>query len=288
MDTYELQLGEVVLLQDRVTVRDEKGVRDLMLTDMNIVITTTVSKMFKRDDVSVNVYPVQDIKIDEYLPQIAQRDEEVVVAFDSSELDLIFSDAAAARKFTVKTIALLKPRINALKAEAAGEAPAEDPFAYTPAASQEVYHAAEAVPAALAAKKAFAVKVKPTARKPEPAADAAAAAVAIEPLEDEEKVYDKEGPDFDHKTETIVMEFHEEDDLDDEYYDDDDEEYAEEELVEEASSAPAPAPETAKAKAIGMSFDDQMEALKKLKALLDAEVLSPDEFEAMKKQILGV
>lgn len=287
MDTYELQLGEVVLIQDRVTVRDEKGVRDLMLTDMNIVITTTVSKMFKRDDISVNVYPVQDIKIDEYLPQIAQRDEEVVVAFDSSELDLIFSDAAAARKFTVKTIALLKPRINALKAEAAGEAPAEDPFAYTPAASQEVYHAAEAVPAAPAAKKTFAVKVKPTARKPEPEpAAAVAAAVAIEPLEDEEKVYDKEGPDFDHKTEKLVMEFHEEDDLDDEYYDDDDEEYAEEELVEEASSAPAP--ETAKAKAIGMSFDDQMEALKKLKALLDAEVLSPDEFEAMKKQILGV
>lgn len=52
-----------------------------------------------------------------------------------------------------------------------------------------------------------------------------------------------------------------------------------------ASAAQSPAPVAANG---GASLDDQIEAVKKLKELLDAGILSQDEFEAKKKQVLGL
>ena len=43
-----------------------------------------------------------------------------------------------------------------------------------------------------------------------------------------------------------------------------------------------------KTNAPAMSFDEQIEALKKLKELLDIGVLSQDEFEKKKKEIMGL
>ena len=37
-----------------------------------------------------------------------------------------------------------------------------------------------------------------------------------------------------------------------------------------------------------MSFDDQIEMLKKLKELADAGILSQDEFDRKKKEIMGL
>ena len=47
-----------------------------------------------------------------------------------------------------------------------------------------------------------------------------------------------------------------------------------------ASHSPTPAP--------ALSLDEQLDALKKLKELLDAGILSQAEFEAKKKEILGL
>ena len=50
-----------------------------------------------------------------------------------------------------------------------------------------------------------------------------------------------------------------------------------------AATAPAPAAPTE-----GLSLDQQIETVKKLKDLLDAGVLSQDEFEAKKKAVMGL
>jgi hypothetical protein len=47
-------------------------------------------------------------------------------------------------------------------------------------------------------------------------------------------------------------------------------------------SAPLPAPTPAP------SLDEQIEAVKKLKELADAGILTPDEFETKKKQVMGL
>ncbi|PLS24833.1 SPFH domain-containing protein [Bifidobacterium imperatoris] len=61
--------------------------------------------------------------------------------------------------------------------------------------------------------------------------------------------------------------------------------------VTNPSSEIAPAEPAASASAVkpqALSLDDQLNAVKKLKELLDAGILSQDEFEAKKKQILGL
>ena len=45
----------------------------------------------------------------------------------------------------------------------------------------------------------------------------------------------------------------------------------------------APPPPTA-----SPSLDEQVEAVKKLKELVDAGILTPEEFEAKKKQVMGL
>lgn len=37
-----------------------------------------------------------------------------------------------------------------------------------------------------------------------------------------------------------------------------------------------------------MSFDEQIEALKKLKELMDAGILTQEEFDAKKKEVMGL
>ncbi len=54
-----------------------------------------------------------------------------------------------------------------------------------------------------------------------------------------------------------------------------------------AQAAPAPQAPTPPAPAAGPSLDEQIEAVKKLKELLDAGILSQDEFDTKKRQVMG-
>lgn len=56
----------------------------------------------------------------------------------------------------------------------------------------------------------------------------------------------------------------------------------------QAAPAMQTAPATPSADASALSLDEQLDALKKLKELLDAGILSADEFEAKKREILGL
>lgn len=54
------------------------------------------------------------------------------------------------------------------------------------------------------------------------------------------------------------------------------------------TAAPAAPVETPSAPKKSLSLDEQIEAVKKLKDLLDAEILTQDEFEAKKKEVMGL
>lgn len=53
-------------------------------------------------------------------------------------------------------------------------------------------------------------------------------------------------------------------------------------------AGPAPQATPPPAPAAGPSLDEQIEAVKKLKELLDVGILSQDEFDAKKKQVMGL
>ena len=62
----------------------------------------------------------------------------------------------------------------------------------------------------------------------------------------------------------------------------------EETSVEDTEESNKKTDSSASEKKPTMSFDEQIEALKKLKGLLDAGILTQEEFEIKKKEVLGI
>jgi hypothetical protein len=54
------------------------------------------------------------------------------------------------------------------------------------------------------------------------------------------------------------------------------------------TAAPAASPPLPVAPSPGPSLDEQIEAVKKLKDLLDSGILTQDEFDTKKKQVMGL
>lgn len=104
MLNYELQSNEVILFEGDVSVKGNKDNSVILITNLNIVIETTKKKMFKKAEISLQVYPITDIKLYNEQPQIKQKSCDVSVSLVNKELQLTFESIFLARKFVTKAV----------------------------------------------------------------------------------------------------------------------------------------------------------------------------------------
>ncbi len=104
MLNFELQSNEVTLFEGDVSVKENKDNSVIMITNLNMVIETTKKKMFKKPEISLQVYPITDIKLYNGQPQIKQKSCDVSVSLVNKELQLTFESIFLARKFITKAV----------------------------------------------------------------------------------------------------------------------------------------------------------------------------------------
>lgn len=109
MEYYSLQSNEVVLYKGNASIDERKPNtegfltnithREVMLTNINIVLILKSKKMFSKEEVDIQIFPVGDIKIFNDIPQLKQSDYKVEIYFTDLEIILDFLSKSEARKF---------------------------------------------------------------------------------------------------------------------------------------------------------------------------------------------
>lgn len=107
MENYDLDESEVVLYKGDVTLKDQKGITQLILTNINFVFITKVKKMFAKDEVIVDVYSADEIKFYNQVPQVLKRGNVIELYFLHSEIEFVFSSGNECRKFMDAALKLL-------------------------------------------------------------------------------------------------------------------------------------------------------------------------------------
>jgi len=99
MKNYALQPNESILYSGNVFLGTGSASVKLALTNLNLVLVITTKKLFAKEQVQVDVYPVSEIKIYNDVPQIKQKEHRVEVFFTSGEVAVSFLSAREAHKF---------------------------------------------------------------------------------------------------------------------------------------------------------------------------------------------
>jgi hypothetical protein len=118
MENYTMQPNEVVLckgdasvgtpsVSERAHIQLMPGIKEVMLTNVNIVIISKTKKLFKPEEVSVTTYPVSDIKVYDEKPQVKVKGNTVEVYMTNDEISLQFMSLLLARKFASEVYTLL-------------------------------------------------------------------------------------------------------------------------------------------------------------------------------------
>lgn len=117
MENFKLQANESVLYRHkcRVVKKNEKYLESLstntnteiLLTNLNFVMITKEKKIFSKDRILVETYPVQDIKIYNNLPQVKPLNTRVEIYLKNEEKTIDFFSKFEAHKFTNKVFELL-------------------------------------------------------------------------------------------------------------------------------------------------------------------------------------
>ena len=233
MTNYNLQPNESVLYTGSVSMEKRSGSNELTLTNLNIIIVNTVKKLFAKEQVTVETYPVEQIKVYNEMPQIKQKYLKVEVFLTSGEVAFSFQTKTEAHKFVNAAMQLLT-----------GKSVAER-------RADKVKGAIGLVDNALGINTADTVKnalengiagtiLGGFGKKTAPAAKGVSTASEVVGIAKDL---------FGGK--------------------------ATQEAIPESTTPAAPT-------------DEQLESLKKLKDLVDAGVLTQEEFDAKKKQILGL
>lgn len=102
MEHYRLQTDEAVLFKCEAA----NGI-EIVLTNNNLVISRTKKRLLDEVLVAVDVYPKEDIKIYNSLPQIKQKDCFVTIYFLTSERNITFKTKSDAHKFIKTAFELL-------------------------------------------------------------------------------------------------------------------------------------------------------------------------------------
>ena len=113
MNDYCLQADEVQLYTGSVTWCDQNGKPrfkepvSFMLTNLNLVFTIRTKKLFSKEEVNVETYPISEIKMYNNVPQIKQNGDMVTIFLISGEQFISFGSKTEAWKFVQHATDLL-------------------------------------------------------------------------------------------------------------------------------------------------------------------------------------
>lgn len=107
MENYTLQSNESVLYKGGCSLVNKSANVELVLTNLNLVFIKKTKKLFAKEEIEVEIYPVEEIKIYNGLPQIKQKDNIVEIFLTSGEIDVSFISKQEIRKFISKAYELL-------------------------------------------------------------------------------------------------------------------------------------------------------------------------------------
>ena len=107
MKHYELEKDEVVLYKGNVSLLNKKGTTNLILTNYNFVLITTKKKIFANDEVCVDIYPINEIKYYNNIPQVIKKGCIIELYLLDEEVEFTFETKSEARKFLNATLTLL-------------------------------------------------------------------------------------------------------------------------------------------------------------------------------------
>ena len=113
MSEYRLQADEVQLYAGNVWYQDSNGKNvfktpvDFMLTNHCLVFTIKTKKVFSKEEITLETYPVSDIKIYNSVPQIKHNGQHVTIFLTTCEKYISFVSKAEAWKFVSQATELL-------------------------------------------------------------------------------------------------------------------------------------------------------------------------------------
>lgn len=102
MDNYSLKPDETILFQG-----DAYDGIQVILTNHNLIIVKKKEKLFSKTDVTVEVYPKEEIKIYKDVPQIKANNCNVMIYLLSKEIQIEFKTRGEVHKFTSAAFELL-------------------------------------------------------------------------------------------------------------------------------------------------------------------------------------
>ena len=119
MENYTLLPNESVLYRNndcKILNKYEKSNAELILTNLNLVFVKKTKKMFTKEEISIETYPIEEIKIYNDVPQIKQNDTEVEIFFIDGEKTIELYSKNEGRKFINKAFELLTGKTLAARA----------------------------------------------------------------------------------------------------------------------------------------------------------------------------
>ena len=99
MQNYQLNSDEVVLYKGDGTLEDREGKTQIILTNQNIVFITTHINLYKKEEVYVEKFSIDDIKIYEEMPQVKAKGANVEIYLSTCEKVFKFQSKGEAGKF---------------------------------------------------------------------------------------------------------------------------------------------------------------------------------------------
>lgn len=104
---YNLQPNESVLYTGSIWMEKRSGNMELILTNLNIVIVNTIKKLFAKEQVEVETYSVEQVKVYNDAPQIKQKELTVEIFLIDKEIEIRFQSKIEAYKFVNLAMQLL-------------------------------------------------------------------------------------------------------------------------------------------------------------------------------------
>lgn len=107
MEHYDLEESEVVLYKGNVSLKKKKGITELVLTNINFVLITRRKRLFSKEQVDVETFPIDEIKYYKGNPQVIKKGHLIELYFLNDETEFTFESRNEARKFVSATLNLL-------------------------------------------------------------------------------------------------------------------------------------------------------------------------------------
>lgn len=107
MEHYNLDEDEVVLYKGDVVFKEKTQSTQIVLTNKNLVFIDVVKKIFAHDEIETQIYPVNEIKMYEGVPQVKAKSNDVEIYLKTKELEFGFQSKNEVYKFRSAIIKLL-------------------------------------------------------------------------------------------------------------------------------------------------------------------------------------